>query len=263
MKTLKLMTGLASATLVLASCGSPPTNQANQPSPIPQTFSQPTVPAAPPVLPSVPIQGMIQVTNGSARVAQISAGGQASNPSGGDRDPFAALPPGDLRISPRMAAQLLAKPTPPQKLTQSQPQPKAQSSTSASFPLPKVQVNAVPGGVPNSVQTAILPAPAPITALPPLAIAATASASVNALPNSVPVTLTALAETVTITGVLQVGGKLTAIVQEPDASPRYVQSGDYLANGQVLLKRITMSRSGEPTIILQQNGKDVIKSLGA
>ncbi|MBW4419254.1 MAG: hypothetical protein KME13_08490 [Myxacorys californica WJT36-NPBG1] len=267
MKTLKLVTGLALAALVLSSCRSNnAATQAKAPLPAPQTFSQPTVPAANPPLAPIPIAGMIQVTNGSTRLAEVATNSSqpdTPNPSelgGANRDPFAALPPGDLRVSPTVAAQFVA--TTPQP-TVSKPQAsKSQASAKLSFsqpmPLPKVQVKPTALS-PQPVQAAILPVPAPITVLPSLPAAASPTETFQAAPP----TLTNLADTVAITGVLQVGGKLTAIVQEPDASARYVQSGDYLANGKVLLKRITMSKNGQPTVILQQNGQEVLKTVGA
>ncbi|MBW4537989.1 MAG: hypothetical protein KME43_02450 [Myxacorys chilensis ATA2-1-KO14] len=259
MKTLKLVTGLALAALVLSSCRSNNVaNQAKAPLPAPQTFSQPTVPAANPPLSPIPIAGMIQVTNGSTRLTEVAT--NSSQPDTPDRDPFAALPPGDLRASPTVAAQFAA--TTPQpaatKPQASKSQASAKLSFSQSMPLPRVQVK--PTALSSQpVQTAILPVPAPITVLPSLPVAPPPAETFQAAPP----TLTNLADTVAITGVLQVGGKLTAIVQEPDASARYVQSGDYLANGKVLLKRITMSKNGQPTVILQQNGQEVLKTLGA
>lgn len=262
MKTLKLTTSLALAALVVSSCGSNNANQAKAPLPAPQTFSQPLVPAATPPLPPVPIAGMIQVTNGSTRLAQVATDSNPSQSGTVERDPFAALPPGDLRISPKVAAQFVAT-TPQSAISKPQlankSQPTATLTVSQPMPLPNVQVKPIALS-PQPVQTAILPVPAPITVLPALP---TMASPASTDPESAPPALTNLADTVAITGVLQVGGKLTAIVQEPDASARYVQSGDYLANGQVLLKRITMSKNGQPTVILQQNGKEVLKTVGA
>lgn len=268
MKTLKLVAGLALAALVLSSCRSNnAANQAKAPLPAPQTFSQPTVPAANPPLAPIPIAGMIQVTNGSTRLAEVATNSSqpdtpnSSELGGANRDPFAALPPGDLRVSPTVAAQFVA--TTPQPAVSKPQASKSQASAKLSFsqpmPLPKVQVKPTALS-PQPVQTAILPVPAPITVLPSLPAAPPPAATFQ---EAAPPTLTNLADTVAITGVLQVGGKLTAIVQEPDASARYVQSGDYLANGKVLLKRITMSKNGQPTVILQQNGQEVLKTVGA
>jgi hypothetical protein len=59
-----------------------------------------------------------------------------------------------------------------------------------------------------------------------------------------------------------VGGKWNVIVQEPNApTSRYVRVGDSLANGQVLVKRV-IAGSGDPIVVLQQNGREVMKSVG-
>ena len=72
-----------------------------------------------------------------------------------------------------------------------------------------------------------------------------------------------LAEAIAITGIMQTTGKLVAIVKLPNESGRYAQAGDYLAGGQVWLKQIVIGKSGKPPVILQQNGVEVIKSVGA
>jgi hypothetical protein len=73
---------------------------------------------------------------------------------------------------------------------------------------------------------------------------------------------TALAETIEISGVLQVGGKTNVIVKVPDESTsRYVTVGDSMANGQVRVKRVEMGI--DPVIVLEQNGKEVTRSVGS
>ncbi|MGC1245391.1 MAG: hypothetical protein WA865_04190 [Spirulinaceae cyanobacterium] len=72
-----------------------------------------------------------------------------------------------------------------------------------------------------------------------------------------------LARAVEITGVVQAGGVPQAIVQEPDSEfQRYVKVGDYLANGQVLVKRIEMTSGPQPVVILQQLGVEVSRRVG-
>jgi hypothetical protein len=251
MHNLKQFVGLASAALVLSSCGVDNAKQAKVPAPVaaPQTFSQPTVPASNSRLLPIPIQGIIQVTNGQTRVAQVS--------TSTDRDPFAAIPPSEIMVSPKLATQISAKNAPRLAVSQSRSTAKSAAVT------PNLPTASIVRTKPVTIsQTSVLPAPAPIAVLPTLP-SNSPPVPISALQGAAPPALTQLADTVAITGVLQVGGKLTAIVQEPDSSPRYVQSGDYLANGQVLLKRIVMSQHGQPTIILQENGKEVTKTVGA
>jgi hypothetical protein len=89
---------------------------------------------------------------------------------------------------------------------------------------------------------------APITQFPPVSI-----------PNVNPPQR--LSEAIEITGVVEVGGKTSVIVKAPDErSSRYVQVGDYLSNGKVLVKRVEMGM--EPMVILEEDGAEVTRSVG-
>ncbi|MBZ8181572.1 hypothetical protein [Oscillatoria salina] len=73
-----------------------------------------------------------------------------------------------------------------------------------------------------------------------------------------------LAEAVAVTGVVQVGGVPQAIVKAPNEKfSRYVRAGQYLSNGQVLVKRIDMNDGPEPVVILEEKGIEVAKTVGA
>ncbi|NJO21297.1 MAG: hypothetical protein HC838_16365 [Spirulinaceae cyanobacterium RM2_2_10] len=71
-----------------------------------------------------------------------------------------------------------------------------------------------------------------------------------------------LARAVRVTGVVQVGGETRAIVEPPNENSRYVRVGDYLANGQVLVKRIEVNAGPEPIVILEQFGIEVARPIG-
>jgi hypothetical protein len=59
---------------------------------------------------------------------------------------------------------------------------------------------------------------------------------------------------------VQLGNRWNLIVKEPDAtSSRYVQVGDYLANGRVLIKRVIIGPGGGLTVVLQQDGREINK----
>jgi hypothetical protein len=61
---------------------------------------------------------------------------------------------------------------------------------------------------------------------------------------------------------MQVGGTWTIIVKEPGSpTSRYVRTGEYLANGQVLVKRIIAG--ADPVVVLQQNGVELTKVVGS
>ncbi len=71
-----------------------------------------------------------------------------------------------------------------------------------------------------------------------------------------------LAENVLITGLVQFGDRLKIILQAPEeTSSRYVEVGQYVSNGQVLVKRIDPS-SPTPIVVLEQDGIEVTKVVG-
>lgn len=71
-----------------------------------------------------------------------------------------------------------------------------------------------------------------------------------------------LSETIEISGVVEVGGKTSVIVQVPDEhTSRYVHVGDYVGNGAVLVKRVEMGM--EPVVILEENGTEITRYVGS
>jgi hypothetical protein len=69
---------------------------------------------------------------------------------------------------------------------------------------------------------------------------------------------------VEVKGVMQVGERLAAIVQESDEKiSRSVSAGEYISNGAVLVKRIHLGGNEEPLVILEQNGVEVIKPVSS
>ena len=72
-----------------------------------------------------------------------------------------------------------------------------------------------------------------------------------------------IARAIAVTGVVQAGGRTNAIVQVPnEPTSRYVQAGQRLANGQVLVKRIELNRGPTPVVILEQYGIEVARGVG-
>lgn len=97
--------------------------------------------------------------------------------------------------------------------------------------------------------------------LPPLLPAAE---NFNLPPLSVPapVPQRSLAETIEISGVVEVGGRRNVIVKVPDEhTSRYVAVGERMGNGTVLVKRVEMGL--EPVVILEQGGREIVRSIGA
>jgi hypothetical protein len=67
-----------------------------------------------------------------------------------------------------------------------------------------------------------------------------------------------------VTGVAQVGNEMQAIVKAPnEPTSRYVRVGQRIANGQVLVKRIEMDGGVEPIVVLEENGVEVDRIVGA
>lgn len=72
------------------------------------------------------------------------------------------------------------------------------------------------------------------------------------------------ARAVTVTGVVQIGSVPYAIVNAPnEPHSRYVRSGQFLSNGQVLVKRIEIISGGiDPVVILEEFGVEVARQVG-
>ena len=71
-----------------------------------------------------------------------------------------------------------------------------------------------------------------------------------------------LADNVLITGLIELGDRIKLIVRAPEeTSARYVEIGQYISNGQVLVKRIEPGFP-TPTVILEQDGIEVTKVIG-
>jgi len=74
---------------------------------------------------------------------------------------------------------------------------------------------------------------------------------------------TKAAEGTLVTGTVEVGGTVYAIIQAPDESTaRNVRAGQFISRGKVLVKRID-TNSEPPIVVLQQNGVEVLRPVGA
>ena len=108
-------------------------------------------------------------------------------------------------------------------------------------PVPAAPINRVP----SAAGTLPTFQPGGINSIPPAA----------AIPVSV-------AEAIEISGVVQAGGKTSIILKVPDEqTSRYAGVGERLANGSVLIKRVEMG--SEPVVVLEQNGREFVKSIGS
>jgi hypothetical protein len=66
-----------------------------------------------------------------------------------------------------------------------------------------------------------------------------------------------------VTGTVEIGGTVYAIIKAAgEESSRNVKAGQIISNGKVLVKRID-TNSEPPIIVLQQNGVEVLRAVGA
>jgi hypothetical protein len=72
-----------------------------------------------------------------------------------------------------------------------------------------------------------------------------------------------LAQRVIISGLYESNGTTKLIVQAPEEdNSRYVEVGQYLSNGQILVKSIDRNHFPAPRVILEQSGVEVTKVIG-
>lgn len=90
----------------------------------------------------------------------------------------------------------------------------------------------------------------------------TSTPTIEDLETPEPVSLTELAENVLITGLVDIGDRVKIILQAPqEATSRYVNVGQYISNGRILVKRIEYGFPA-PTVILEQSGIEVTRIIG-
>ncbi|MGD1897974.1 MAG: hypothetical protein ACFB16_13590 [Phormidesmis sp.] len=70
-----------------------------------------------------------------------------------------------------------------------------------------------------------------------------------------------IAPTISVSGIIQLGGEPYAIVSSGSEPERYVRVGDRLAGGSVRVKRIN-TMAFEPQVILEENGIEVSRPVG-
>ena len=281
MRKLSLITFVGILTLGLASCGgeSPP---AATTSPSPTAASTPATTASPsagtPAQPLAakkpsgvaqqqanlpPVPGLVQSTNTDERVKQSQQG---------RRDPFAIIPVQPLvTASPTSAGAggsagtgggtgtpaALPIPKPVTPLPSVPKPPKG-----AGLPTVPTVAKNPPKAAPSN--TRVPSATAPSAKVPAATAAATAAGTAPAAtapaafkPELPPVPQPDLARSIQVTGVVQIGGVIQAIVKAPNESfDRYVRVGERLANGQVLVKRIEMN-GPTPVVVFEQYGVEV------
>lgn len=271
--------------LTITGCPSSDNPQTTNPSPTPTPVAVTTPPAkTPPLVATNPTgaaflaPGLIQPTNANQRIKQVAKG---------NRDPFAALflpvpvapiSTGNISNAPTQAPQI-GTPTASNQIDRRQTSRtvtnrnrqfssgsvasnsrtaiNSRTATNRSTPTnPGTATN--PRTATNSINR--IPTPNQNPGLPPNPTQPNGGLQPELPP---PPADTTLANNVVVMGVIQIGEQTQAIVQVPsEATSRYVQVGQTLSNGQVLVKRIELNAGAEPIVILEQYGVEISKAVG-
>ncbi|MGJ3253044.1 MAG: hypothetical protein ACFE0J_18215 [Elainellaceae cyanobacterium] len=238
---------LGAIALSLISCGNSATAPRNEQSESLMSNTQNDIVAAPSAsdssssdLLSVPDSDNLQAVAVPPLIPPTSISERLSQIDSGRNDPFAPISAGApilVQTSPRYQSGAL--PTVPVASTPSLPEPVATVPVAAYPPTSLT---------PNPSGQAPVPAPVP--------------APSNAVPAPVPTP--PLARLIEISGVVQVGGQTSVIVMMPtERSSRYVRIGERIGNGQILVKRVDMDAAYEPVVILEQDGVEIVRTIGS
>jgi hypothetical protein len=220
----RLLTSLSTLWLLAACSTTPKNEQAAVPVPSDGSSLKPLVAAQAFPKPVVSPAAVLPVPATPGLITPTNARMRVPTIVTGRTDPFAAISTAPIRLSA-----VSRKPT-----------------VTLPSPLPAPNQGQLPAFNTRPIGQLPLNTPLPPTLLPPT-----------------PVSRTATADAIEVSGVIKVGGRWSVIVKEPDAqSSRYVHTGAYLANGQVLVKRIVAGAGTEPSVILQQNGVEITRSIG-
>lgn len=232
-------------------------------SPIPSPAAKPSPTAQQPLVAQKPVQtvpGLIPSINSQERSNQVETKIKVDK----TKDPFAAVPPAlpapDTATVPRVS-----------QLPGSRPGGGGGTANQPGTTRPGTRPGTAPaatggggrGGAgqtaEQTIETPTIPKiqDAPLGySLPPVR----PRSAIAALP---PPPSTDTAKAVEVTGVVVVGNDPRAIVVAPgDATSRYVGVGQRISGGKVLVKRIELGDGSEPTVILEENGVEVAKSVG-
>lgn len=204
--------------------------------------------------PGSTVPGLIQSTNAAERAKQVQASiNRGLKPN---KDPFVALPV--LNLKPR--------------------QPNTATTTAGGGPtgggvpslpgVPNVGGSREGGAIGVGTSSPVASRPLPPNPSSPLPNRGNRPGSTSLSPNTPsisklpPLPTATLANTVEVTGVVNVGGIRQAIVKAPnEETSRYVREGQRLSGGQILVKRIDLT-GAEPVVILEENGVEVSRPVG-
>ena len=232
-----------------------------------QTFSQPTTPAEP-KLPTV--TNLLPSSQVDQRVGDVSQG---------RTDPFALVPinPGEavvsVKLEPGSSSTIPGVTPPPPSPRQSSPTsvralpspprqiPSTRVPSSPLPPKPSGQSTARRGNLPTNKETSTIgiPPATPSTS----GNTGTESGSPRFIPQLPALPQPQLAQGIVVTGVIEVQGEAYAIIKAPsEPYSRHVKVGQYISNGQVLVKRIETNGTPEPIIVFEELGMEITRVVG-
>ncbi|OKH22851.1 hypothetical protein NIES1031_18975 [Chroogloeocystis siderophila 5.2 s.c.1] len=250
MRQLSALAAFGMIVLPIASCGN--NSEDISSTPPPEAQSAPTAePFPPPTIaqsPTVAVSpSLIQPTNGSQRAKQVQTGRQ---------DPFAGLfiQTRSRETSSQVASQSASPSNTPASPSTTTPQATGnRNGQGADVIATRPPSSPANGGTPVNT-----PPVAPDNGIP------FPPPDEGAFPPALPsIPEPELARKVAVSGVVQIGEQLQAIVQVPnEGTSRYVRVGQRLSNGEILVKRIEMTPGIEPVVILEQYGVEVAKAIG-
>ena len=153
----------------------------------------------------------------------------------------------EVAVKPNRAPlQAIAPPPPPTAIV---PLPRPVPVAPVPPPIP---VAPPPPPVPVAQLPTLQPSPIQVPTVPPVAIPIE-PVVVEPPPKS---------ESVKVTGVAELPDGMRAIVKAPDEpTSRYVVAGESLSNGEIRVKRIEIASSGNPIVVLEENGQEFVKTV--
>lgn len=237
MKMLQGISGLSFVALLLVGCGgNQDLDKAPAPKPTINKVSQAPIPTKP--SPAASVTKGLTLSTEPTKIPIAK----------GRVDPFGAIAVAPIKITQQQTQQAKTQQPKPQQQTQ---QAKTQQQTQPTKPQQQAQPTK-----PQSkkiISDASKPSSSPIKPIPSQNL----SVPLPPAPPSVEI-----AQAVQVKGVVELGGKVSAIVKESEQSDsRSVSAGDYVAQGKVLVKRIEFNGNREPVVILEQNGVEVLKQV--
>lgn len=159
-------------------------------------------------------------------------------------------------------------PAVPRASTTQTPTNQQNDSASANNPGSGQSISLIPLPAPPVLPTPVLPtlptaAQGSVVAVAPTSQApAVPTTGTISVPQAPPTPQASLIDAIQVTGVVQLGDRVNAIVQVPNEGSRYAQVGERIASGQVLVKQINVADGQEPLVVLEYNGREYSKIVG-